>query len=256
MSQNLGIIRDQFTRQAEPFSEARSIKDKAALQLLVDQADPRPDDHMLDVACGPGLVVCAFAPAVARAVGLDATPAMLERAASLQRQRALTNVEWHPGDAAAIPFPAASFDIVTCRFAFHHFPDPLAVLKEMMRVCKSGGRILVADGYASDDPEKAAAFNRMERLRDPSTERFLSVPELRDLFRIAGLPQPAERYDCLPSELEALLKISFPDEGNAEIIREMFAASLAQDLLGLGARRENGSILFAYPTVIMVSPKP
>lgn len=256
MSHNLTTIRDQFTRQAIPFSEARPIKDKIALQLLIDQLDPGASDHMLDVACGPGLVACAVAPMVARVVGLDATTAMLQRAESLQRQLQLTNTEWHEGDASALPFPDAMFDIVTCRFAFHHFPAPSVVLQEMTRVCKSGGRILVADSYASDDTEKAAAFNRMERLRDPSTERFLSLTELRGLFDAVGLPEPVELYYRLPAELEGLLKISFPDANNVEIIREIFAASLSDDILGLGARRVDDSILFSYPTAIMVVRKP
>ena len=70
------LILDQFTRQAAPFSAAAMIKDEAVLRLIVEAASPRPDDTVLDVACGPGLVVCAFAPHVRLATGIDLTPAM------------------------------------------------------------------------------------------------------------------------------------------------------------------------------------
>ena len=78
-------IVDQFTRQALPFSSAPAITNAAALAQIVALAAPGPDDTVLDVACGPGLVVCAFAPLVRRATGIDLTPAMLDRARSLQQ---------------------------------------------------------------------------------------------------------------------------------------------------------------------------
>src|SRR5215471_13357147 len=73
------LILDQFTRQATVFSTAPSITDERALEMIVEAARPGPEDAVLDVACGPGLVVCAFAPHVREATGIDVTPAMLER---------------------------------------------------------------------------------------------------------------------------------------------------------------------------------
>jgi tRNA/tmRNA/rRNA uracil-C5-methylase (TrmA/RlmC/RlmD family) len=80
-------ILDQSTRQAAPFSAAAMIKDEAVLQLIVEAASPRPDDTVLDVACGPGLVLCAFAPRVRQATGIDLTPAMLGTAAKVRFRR-------------------------------------------------------------------------------------------------------------------------------------------------------------------------
>src|SRR5262249_42930599 len=73
-------ILDQFTRQAMPFSTAPGIKDERALELLVEASGAGPTDSVLDVACGPGLVVAAFARVAAHATGIDVTPAMLARA--------------------------------------------------------------------------------------------------------------------------------------------------------------------------------
>ena len=81
-------------RQA-PFSTAPSIKDEIALNLLVEAAGAGPADTMLDVACGGGLVVCAFAKVVAHATGIDITPAMIERSRQLARDKGLTNVTWN-----------------------------------------------------------------------------------------------------------------------------------------------------------------
>ena len=61
MRSHQDTIRDQFTKQAIPFSNAPGVRDEEALRLLVDFTGAGPDDTVLDVACGPGLVVCAFA---------------------------------------------------------------------------------------------------------------------------------------------------------------------------------------------------
>src|SRR6516225_9259970 len=181
------LILDQFTRQATVFSTATAITDEDALRMIVEAARPGPDDRLLDVACGPGLVVCAFAPHVCDATGIDVTPAMLDRARKLAADKDLANVAWRHGDVYSLPYDDASFTIVTTRFSFHHFLDPDAVLQEMVRVCAPGGRIVVVDDYASEDPAKAAAFNRLEKLRDPSHSRCLALSELRGLFVAAGL---------------------------------------------------------------------
>ena len=73
------LILDQFTRQATVFSTASAITDEDALRMIVEAARPGPADTLLDVACGPGIVVCAFAPHVREATGVDMTPAMLEQ---------------------------------------------------------------------------------------------------------------------------------------------------------------------------------
>jgi ubiquinone/menaquinone biosynthesis C-methylase UbiE len=73
-------ILDQFTRQAVPFSTAPNQRDAGLIGLLVEASDVRAHDRVLDVACGPGLVVRAFAERAARVVGIDMVPAMLDRA--------------------------------------------------------------------------------------------------------------------------------------------------------------------------------
>jgi SAM-dependent methyltransferase len=247
------VVHEQFTRQAVPFSEAPSMADEAAIGLLLEASGASPGQHSLDVACGPGLVVLAFSKVVARAVGLDTTPAMIERARALQAQRERRNVEWHLGDVYRLPFPDGSFDVVTCRFAFHHLERPGAALAEMSRVARADGVVVVCDGVASDDPAKAAALNEMERLRDPSTVRFLTLAELGAIFDAAGLRGRSERRYRVPAELEALLRTSFPAEGDAERVRRLIEGSVATDALGLGTFRKGDRVLFGYPAVILAA---
>jgi hypothetical protein len=113
----------------------------------------------------------------------------------------------------------------------------------------------VCDGFASDDAAKAAAFNTMERLRDPSTVRFLTLPELHALFADAGLAPPAARFYRVPAELEGLMKVSFPTGDDGAIVRRMIVASAADDSLGMGTVFDGARYTFAYPAVVVVSRK-
>jgi ubiquinone/menaquinone biosynthesis C-methylase UbiE len=178
---------------------------------------------------------------------------MIDEAREHAAALGLTNVDWHVGNVLPLPFPDRSFSVVVSRFAFHHFPDPLAVLREMRRVCERPGRIVVADMAASEDPKKAAALNAMERLRDPSHTRALSLVELRALFAHAGLPATRETYYDVRAELEGLLKSSFPALGDVPVIRKMFEDSLIDDGLGMKTRRKDDRILLSYPIAILAT---
>jgi ubiquinone/menaquinone biosynthesis C-methylase UbiE len=239
-------ILDQFTRQAVPFSSAPAIRNQEALNRIVEMAEAGPEDTVLDLACGPGLLVCAFARVVRHATGIDLTPAMLEQARALQQEQGLKNVSWRQGDVLPLPFPDAQFSIVSARFAFHHFLDPPAVLKEMRRVCRTGGRIVVAD--SAPNASKADAFNAMELLRDPSHVRAMPLEELRSLF-----VEPRIETYRLRGELEDLLARSFPGEGDAARIRKIFEESLETDSLDMATVREDGKIYYSYPVAILAA---
>lgn len=251
-----GLILDQFTRQATLFSTAAPITNQDALKMIVEAARPGPADTVLDVACGGGIVVCGFAAQVRHATGIDMTPAMLEQARQLATAQGLTNVDWRQGDVSALPYDDGSFTIVVTRFAFHHFTDPLAVLREMVRVCARHGRVVVVDTCASEDPAKAAEFNRLEKLRDPSHARNLTKAELRGLFAEVGLGKPQEQSYELRDEVSNLLARSFPNPGDETKIVEMFRASAADDRLGIPVRLEGDKIHYAYPVTILAAQRP
>jgi SAM-dependent methyltransferase len=156
----------------------------------------------------------------------------------------------------SLPYEDASFTIVTTRFSCHHFLDPVAVLREMVRVCAPEGRVIVVDDYASEDPSKAAEFNRLEKLRDPSHSRCLTLRELKGLFGDAGLPEPDATFYELRGDVPGLLARSFPNPGDDIKIIEMFKASAVDDRLGVRVRLEADEIYYAYPVAILAATRP
>jgi ubiquinone/menaquinone biosynthesis C-methylase UbiE len=248
------LILDQFTRQAVPFAEMPAHSNDEANRLLIDLARIGPEDAVLDVACGPGLVACPLAAVARHVTGIDLTPAMIEQAQARQRARGLRNLTWLVGDAVPLPFPDAAFSVVVTRYSFHHFLDPKAVLAEMLRVCHPAGRVAVIDVFTSS-PEQAEAYNRVEKLRDPSHVRTLSLEELTGLFRDLGLRDVRTGFYKLDVPLEGLLARSFPNAGDADRIRQTFADDIGVDRLGVGAHRREGAIHFAFPIVVIAGLK-
>src|SRR3984885_5789658 len=107
---------------------------------LVKFAQVSAGQRVLDVACGTGVVAVTAALRGAKACGLDLTPALLERAKK-NAQIAGVNVEFVEGDAEALPYPDASFDVVVSQYGHMFAPRPALAMSEMLRVLKRGGRI-------------------------------------------------------------------------------------------------------------------
>ena len=244
-SHNQKIV-EQFTRWAKPFAElpVHSEADGMARTLAAARIDRGMT--VLDVACGPGIVACAAASKAARVTGVDLTPAMIEQARERQRSQNLTNLDWHVGDATQLPFPDATFDVVLTRYSFHHMTTPLAALREMKRVCRKNGRVVVID--ATPSPETQAAYDRMELLRDGSHVSALTLEQLRSIGREVGLVE--EHIDGY--RLDALVS-TLADEQDVPALGRMLETDIAsgEDRIGVGAYRAADGLRIRFPISIV-----
>ncbi len=250
--EHIDDIRDQFTRQADAYVRMAQTTNDRGLRRLVSLASATAKQRALDVACGPGFLTMAFAGTCGSVVGLDATDEFLTRARDEAARRGLENIRFQKGDAGHLPFDDASFDIVSCRAAFHHFPGPARVLAEMKRVAVPGGRVLIADMLASDEPAKAKYHNRVERLCDPTHVCALSAAEFEALFAELGLEILEQPRSTLDYELDDWISHGGPSAEEAREIHELMGASIENDLSGLNVRREAGRLHFSHTAVAYV----
>jgi ubiquinone/menaquinone biosynthesis C-methylase UbiE len=246
-------ILDQFSRQAVPFSQQQAHSQESFLNLMLEMSGVGLEDNVLDVACGPGLVASAFAARAKHVTGIDLTPAMIQRAQEIQREKGLTNLTWQIGTVLPLPFPDAAFSLVITRYTFHHFIDPKAVFAEMVRVCRPNGVVLVAD--IALPPEKRRAFDRVEKLRDPSHTSHLTPAEFLQMAEALKLREVKTQFVKSERHLETHLKASFPNPGDDEKISRIFREDVGKDELGLGAHWQGNEIYFAYPVIILVGKK-
>jgi ubiquinone/menaquinone biosynthesis C-methylase UbiE len=239
-------IVEQFTRWAKPFSELPVHAEAEGMARTLAAAGIEAGMNVLDVACGPGIVACAAAQQAGQVIGIDLTAAMIAQARERQRRLKLDNLDWRIGDATRLPFADGAFDVVLTRYSFHHLPDPAAALREMRRVCRAAGRMVVID--ATPSAQTQAAYDRMETLRDPSHTSALTLDQLRAIGRDAGLEE--ERIDGY--RLEALLS-TLSDERDMAALSRMFEADIVggEDRIGVGAWRVEDGIRFHFPISIV-----
>jgi ubiquinone/menaquinone biosynthesis C-methylase UbiE len=180
-------VQSRFGVSADSYATSDVHARGDSLAALLELANPQPDWRVLDVATGAGHTALLFAPHVAQVIASDLTEPMLAKAAELAAQRGLTNVETRRADAESLPFEANTFDLVTCRLAFHHFPNPRQALSEFARVLKPGGKLAFADNVTVPDKQAAGYYNAYEKLRDPSHHWVYPQVRLEAMFEEAGL---------------------------------------------------------------------
>src|SRR5439155_4004493 len=140
------------------------------------------EQQALDIATGGGHTALAIAPYVAQVTVTDLTPRMLEKAREYLLSQGVTNAQFQVADAEQLPFPAASFDRVTCRIAPHHFPNIAQFVREVARVLKPGGLFLLIDCMVPGDPELDTFDNTVEKWRDPSHGLSCTAEEWQTSF--------------------------------------------------------------------------
>jgi len=220
--------KERFGRRSGAYSKSSILSDKDHLNLIVDLTAPGGSDKVLDVATGNGFLAFEFAKRVsgANVTGCDMTRDMLLTAERIQGERGIDNLDFRVMDAESLEFEDESFDIVSCRFAFHHFT------------------------------EKSEYHNRIEQLRDPSHIRLYSEPELAGMLQDAGLKVLHARNWDADFYFDEWIKIADPGEEIAREVRRMMADSVEEDKFGLRVRfDDDGRLLFTYSTVILVAEK-
>lgn len=249
--QNSEIL-DQFEKQAEAYAALMLRNPDNSLRALLEIAQPRLDDRMLDVGCGTGRLALSLARLVHHVTGIDLTPAMLNQARTLQAELGISNIEWREGDVTALPFPDGCFSLVTCRSMLHHCVSPKNVMAEMRRVCAPNGRIAVTD--LTPAAGKSAAFDAIEILRDPSHVHAMPTEELRAIGATLGLREVGVHSDQVRLPLEAVLATSCPPETMLDRVRQLYRqdAESGADALGLAASLEDGVVSIAYPSTLLV----
>jgi SAM-dependent methyltransferase len=249
------LNRERFSQTAELFAANRAIERLSHLDSLLHLAAPGREDLLLDVACGPGRLLAAFAPSVRMAVGLDLTLEMLKiaRRLSVQGPHSLGLVL---GEGERLPFPDQTFTLVTTTLAIHHYGDPRRVIEEMVRVCRPGGRIAVGDTVGSPDEAKRARQNEIERLRDPSHVEVLSPSSLEALLIACGLAITGVASGSVVRELDEWCRVAGTSSGVAARVRAALLDTRAGDLAGMAPVLDGEELRFRHSWMNIVGRRP
>jgi len=197
-SASKSLVQERFGAFAASYATSLPHAKGNSLARLIELAAPDPSWIALDVATGAGHVALALATCLAHVVASDLTPQMLEVARGLACERGIGNMPVARMRAEALPFADATFDLVTCRIAPHHFDDVGRFVTESARVLRPGGVFALVDNISPDasimDGATASAlsaaadeYNAFEKFRDPSHVRCLTLTGWRNVMAEAGL---------------------------------------------------------------------
>jgi ubiquinone/menaquinone biosynthesis C-methylase UbiE len=248
-------IREEFARQAETLSVATAFTDADVLDRIRAAIGPTKTTEILDVGCGPGILVAALAEEVREVVAFDLTPEMLEKAQQRCQKAGLRNVRFELGRAEALPFPPEGFDAVVTRATLHHFPDPQRVVREMARVVRPNGKLVLADVVSSEDTEEADLHNALEVLRDPTHVRMLSASQIRRLIEAADLRVTATSSWEMSRDFEEWIRITNAPERATPLLTIMLRLAKAGITAGIGLAVTGRTVVFKHRWLLITAER-
>ncbi len=139
-------VLEYFQRVATQWDTLRSTYyDETVIVKALEHAPLSDTQTVVDVGTGTGFMAAGLAPFARQVIGVDFSDAMLQVARENMAHLGLSNVEFRQGDVGQLPVEDAAADVVVANMALHHATDPALALREMARVCKPGGHVVITD---------------------------------------------------------------------------------------------------------------
>jgi ubiquinone/menaquinone biosynthesis C-methylase UbiE len=212
---------------------------KQAAQLVL-QLSPR--DSMLDVGCGAGHLSFALAPYFRVVAATDLSESMLATVSSVALRKAVSHIQVQRASAQNQPFPDAHFDLVASRYSAHHWHDVAGALREMRRVLRPGGMLLMVDLLGDESPLVDTHLQTIEVLRDPSHVRDHSPSQWRSLLQQAGFELQQEFFWQTRLEFSPWIDRMRTPPARVAAIRDLLASASGEVRAGLAVEADGSFV--------------
>ncbi|QBX81141.1 class I SAM-dependent methyltransferase [Citrobacter tructae] len=245
-------VEKQFGSQANAYLTSAVHASGRDLQRLAERLSAFPLACVLDMGCGAGHASFTAAQNVKQVVAYDLSAQMLEVVARAAKDKGLDNIVTRQGYAESLPFEDNAFDLVISRYSAHHWHDVGRALREVNRVLKPGGVLIVMDVMSPGHPVRDIWLQTVEALRDTSHVRNYSSGEWLSLINGANLITDALLTDRLPLEFRSWVARMRTPEVLDEAIR-LYQQSASAEVQAYFALQEDGS--FTSDTIMVEAHK-
>jgi ubiquinone/menaquinone biosynthesis C-methylase UbiE len=247
---------EQFGRQSRHYGRGHVLENIEDVREALEHITLPKGAKALDVATGAGHTGLYLAGRGFDVTLADLARPMLEHAAKTATERGLT-VQTRQHAAEQLPYPDATFDLVSCRVAAHHFSSPEEFVRESARVLKPGGYFLLIDGTVEDNQAQAAAWaHDVEKLRDPSHNRLLTPGAWSKLCRANNLAvrQVSVALFKQPDLNWYFEAAATSPENRAQVLKLVAnAPASARKLFGIA--EEDGKIVWWWQRLTLIAQK-
>lgn len=247
----------QFGRQSHRYGKGHILSDVSDVANALNRISPlRRPMKVLDVATGAGHTGLYLAGLGHEVVCTDIAQPMLDRVCEAAREQNL-RIRTHLHAAEDFPHADESFDLVTCRVAAHHFSDPEKFTSESSRVLKAHGYLLVIDGSVENDQPVAEEWtHQVEKLRDPSHNRFMSPSTWRSMCSKADLRTVHCQLDPFKMpDLNWYFETADTPVENRRKVLDLVENAPKEARLQFQTGNENGTIVWWWRRLTLIAQK-
>ena len=246
-------VRQSFKKQAEKFAVYHMSKAEYT-DYLIRKIAATGEEHALEVAAGTCICGRALAPYVKDITCLDMTEEMLAQGIRLAEKSHIKNIYFQSGNAEKLPYEPETFDLVITRLSFHHFDNPEKPFEEMKRVLKKGGKLVVWDMEAAEEPLREID-DKIENMRDPSHTRILSSEEFEKMFK-KDFALQCEETTLVPVNLKSWMELTdTPEDVQKEITNLMKAELEGGRKTGFSPYNKHSQIMFNHRWLLLIGEK-
>lgn len=245
-------VEKQFGSQANAYLTSTVHATGRDLQRLAERLSAFPQARVLDMGCGAGHASFVAAQHVQQVVAYDLSSQMLEVVAEAAKDRGLENIATRQGYAESLPFEDNVFDVVISRYSAHHWHDVGRALREVNRVLKPGGVLIVMDVMSPGHPVRDIWLQTVEALRDTSHVRNYSSGEWLSLINDANLIADTLLSDRQPLEFSSWVARMRTPAALSGAIR-VYQQSASVEVKTYFALQEDGS--FTSDTIMVEAHK-
>lgn len=250
---NYEEVKKSFGKQAEKFASYHMSKAEYT-DYLIKCVNASGNEHALEVAAGTCICGRALAPYVNDITCLDLTEAMLEQGEKLAEQGGIRNISFVVGNAMNLTFEDESFDLVITRLSLHHFTEPEKLFREMQRVLKVGGKMIIWDMEATSE-DLRDVDDEIEKMRDASHTRILSKEEFEALYQ-KSFDLIHEEMTLVPVNLQKWMDLTdTPTDVQEKIIGRMNTDLSGGAKTGFHPYIKDGHIWFDHRWLLLVGIK-
>lgn len=245
-------VEKQFGSQANAYLTSTVHASGRDLQRLAERLSAFPQASVLDMGCGAGHASFAAAHQVKQVVAYDLSAQMLDVVAQAAKEKGLDNIATRQGYAESLPFEDGSFDVVISRYSAHHWHDVGRALREVNRVLKPGGVVIVMDVMSPGHPVRDIWLQTVEALRDTSHVRNYSSGEWLSLMSDANLIADTVLTDRLPLAFSSWVARMRTPQVLIDAVR-LYQQSASAEVQAYFALQQDGS--FTSDTIMVEAHK-